>query len=113
VLAANALPSGETCIAVSVGIAPEWLARMPGYGSEIMRTWGGVDKVNAYPLDEPILVSQATDKSTWKGNRWITEWAEPQGLIDAVTIPLRETGQWWGISPAVDTVRPAMWMKTR
>lgn len=88
VLAANALPSGETCVAVCVGIAPEWLARMPGYGAEIMRSWGGVDRVNGFPLDEPILTSQATDRSMWKENRWITEWAEPQGLIDAVSIPI-------------------------
>jgi DNA-binding CsgD family transcriptional regulator len=87
VLGANALPSGETSIAISVGIAPEWIARMPGYGTEIMRAWGGVARIQAYPLDEPILQSQATSPQQLRGNRWITEWGEPQGLINAVTIP--------------------------
>lgn len=87
VLAANALPSGETSIGVSVGISPEWLARMEGYGAEIMEAWGGVDKVSAFPLDEPILQTQATHRSRLKENRFIVEWGGPQGLIDAVTIP--------------------------
>ena len=52
-----------------------------------MKVWGGVDRIDAYPLDEPILQSQATKRSTWKGNRWVSEWVEPQGLIDAVAIP--------------------------
>lgn len=87
VLGANALPSGETAIFVSVGIPPDWQARMPGYGAEIMQCWGGVERIHAFPLDEPILQSQTVRRSESQKNRWITEWAQPQGLIDAVTIP--------------------------
>jgi DNA-binding CsgD family transcriptional regulator/PAS domain-containing protein len=87
VLAANALPSGITSIAVSVGITPEWLVRMQSYGSDIIQAWGGVGRVNAFPLDEPILQTQATPAAQLRKNRFIAEWGEPQGLIDAVTIP--------------------------
>jgi DNA-binding CsgD family transcriptional regulator len=87
VLGANSLPSGETAISVCVGIPPEWQARIPGYGAEIMRSWGGVDRIHSFPLDEPILQSQAMGGSGWQANRWLTEWAYPQGLIDAVSIP--------------------------
>jgi hypothetical protein len=31
-----------------------------------------------------MVQSQATDRATWKDNRWITEWGYPQGLWDAV-----------------------------
>ena len=84
----NALPSGETLLVASVGIPPYWLGRMSGYGDEIMRLWGGVARVREYPFEEPVVCSQATDRATWTNNTWFTEWAAPQGLLDAVSIPL-------------------------
>ena len=88
VLAVNALPSGETSIAVSVGITQYWLERMGGYGEEVLELWGGPPRIQEYPLEEPIVESQATDRTTWQDNRYFTEWVVPQGLNDAVAIVL-------------------------
>lgn len=85
VLALNALPSGEPTIFATAGIAPEWLARMWGYGVDILELWGGPSRIHEFPLDEPIVQSQVTDRATWVKNRWATEWGEPQGLWDAVS----------------------------
>jgi DNA-binding CsgD family transcriptional regulator len=84
VLAVNAVPAGDVTIFAASGIAPEWLGRMWGYGEETLELWGGPARISQFPLDEPIVQSQVTDRATWKNNRWITEWGDPQGLWDAV-----------------------------
>lgn len=84
VLGLNALPSGETTLLATAGIAPEWLARMPGYGEDILSLWGGPERVARYPLEEPIVQSQASDPVQWETNRWAVEWGRPQGLRDAI-----------------------------
>jgi DNA-binding CsgD family transcriptional regulator len=84
VLAVNALPAGDPTIFATSGIAPEWLGRMWGYGEDTLELWGGPARISQFPLDEPMVQSQATDRATWTDNRWITEWGYPQGLWDAV-----------------------------
>jgi DNA-binding CsgD family transcriptional regulator len=84
VLAVNALPAGDVTIFAASGIAPQWLDRIWGYGEETLELWGGPARISQFPLDEPIVQSQVTDRATWKNNRWITEWGDPQGLWDAV-----------------------------
>jgi DNA-binding CsgD family transcriptional regulator/PAS domain-containing protein len=84
VLAVNPLPAGDPTIFATSGIAPEWLGRMWGYGEETLELWGGPARISQFPLDEPMVQSHATDRATWKDNRWITEWGYPQGLWDAV-----------------------------
>jgi len=84
VLAVNPLPAGDPTIFATSGIAPEWLGRMWGYGEDTLELWGGPERISQFPLDEPMVQSQATDRASWKDNRWITEWGYPQGLWDAV-----------------------------
>jgi DNA-binding CsgD family transcriptional regulator/PAS domain-containing protein len=84
VLAVNPLPAGDPTIFATSGIAPEWLGRMWGYSEQTLELWGGAARISQYPLDEPIIQSQATDRARWKDNPWITEWGYPQGLWDAV-----------------------------
>lgn len=87
-LGVNALPSGEGVLSTTVGIAPEWVARLSGYGEQVMQIWGGVERVRQYPLDEPVVCSRATDRSTWCDNTFYTEWAVPQGLVESVSIAI-------------------------
>jgi DNA-binding CsgD family transcriptional regulator len=84
VLAVHPLPAGDLTIFATSGIAPEWLGRIWGYGEETLELWGGAARISQFPLDEPIVQSQVTDRATWKDNPWITEWGYPQGLWDAV-----------------------------
>jgi DNA-binding CsgD family transcriptional regulator len=83
-LEVNPLPAGHPTIFASCGIAPEWRDRLWGYSEDILALWGGPARISQFPLDEPIVQSRVMDRSTWMGNRYFTEWADPQGLWDAV-----------------------------
>jgi DNA-binding CsgD family transcriptional regulator len=39
-----------------------------------------------YPLDEPIVNSEAVDPAIWKGNPWYEQWSRPQQLADVVAV---------------------------
>ncbi|MGE5932733.1 hypothetical protein ACQJ2G_24975, partial [Klebsiella quasipneumoniae] len=40
-----------------------------GYGPEIIALWGGVERIQQYPLGEPIVQSQAVPQEIIAGNR--------------------------------------------
>jgi DNA-binding CsgD family transcriptional regulator len=58
------------------------------YGADIVELWGGVDRIQQYPLGEPIVQSQAVPHEVIFGNRYYLEWALPKGLFDAVGVTL-------------------------
>jgi DNA-binding CsgD family transcriptional regulator len=58
------------------------------YGADIVELWGGVDRIQQYPLGEPIVQSQAVPHEVIFGNRYYLEWALPKGLFDAVGVAL-------------------------
>jgi DNA-binding CsgD family transcriptional regulator len=81
-------------------VPPEWRASMAQHGDAGLQIWGGWQRVLEHPLDEPMILSHATDRRTWVGNTMYENWAKPQGLIDLV-----------GISFARDpTMLGAVWM---
>jgi DNA-binding CsgD family transcriptional regulator/PAS domain-containing protein len=82
------MPTGEVVIFASVGISPEWLARVRDYDADALALWGGEARVQQFPLEEPIVNSQITDRATAEKNRWYKEFGEPQGLTDGVAIML-------------------------
>ena len=88
VLGVVRLPSGEFIHQASVGIAPEWRVRAAQMGPEIVEMWGGPARIMQYPLDEPIINSDAVDRSLVRDNRYLREWVEPQGIVDAVAISI-------------------------
>jgi DNA-binding CsgD family transcriptional regulator/PAS domain-containing protein len=88
VLAANLLPSGESLISSVVGIAPEWLARINDHGDHVVDVWGGVERIAQYPLEEPVVCSQAVGWGHVRRNLYYRNWALPQGLYDSVSLPL-------------------------
>jgi DNA-binding CsgD family transcriptional regulator/PAS domain-containing protein len=59
-----------------------------GYGPEIIDLWGGVERIQQYPLGEPIVQSQAVPQEIIASNRYYREWAVPKGLLDAVAVGL-------------------------
>jgi len=88
VLAINILGYGPSEVRVCVNIPETYLDMMasPEYGSEVMRLWGGGEALAALPLEEPIVLSRITDPQTWEANRYYRDFAEPQGIADAITI---------------------------
>uniref|UniRef100_UPI0030DC7B51 hypothetical protein n=1 Tax=Pseudomonas sp. EL_65y_Pfl1_R83 TaxID=3088697 RepID=UPI0030DC7B51 len=59
-----------------------------GYGPEIIDLWGGVERIQQYPLGEPIVQSQAVPQDIIASNSNNREWAVPKGLLDAVAVGL-------------------------
>ncbi|WP_441238713.1 helix-turn-helix transcriptional regulator [Bradyrhizobium sp. 930_D9_N1_4] len=59
-----------------------------GYGPDIIELWGGAERIQQYPLGEPIIQSQAVRQEIISGNRYYREWALPKGLFDAVAVGL-------------------------
>lgn len=87
ILGVNALPEGHVAIHAFAGVDATAAARIAEYSSEeVIELWGGPARIHHYPLAEPIILSQATDRATWIGNRYYCEWAKPQGITDAVAI---------------------------
>ena len=58
------------------------------YGADIVELWGGAERIQQYPLGEPIVQSQAVPRDVIFGNRYYLEWALPKGLFDAVGVTL-------------------------
>jgi len=67
----------------AVGVDPEWLARIPDYAPDMFALWGGAERMVGFPVDEPIVNSQAMDRALVKDNRYFKEW-EARGMVDAV-----------------------------
>jgi DNA-binding CsgD family transcriptional regulator len=82
--------TGQMPLSVITGPEPEWIARMPQYGSDMIDMWGGLDKMRALPIHEPVVQSHVLDAATWPNNRYFMEWARPQGLHDALIIILSD-----------------------
>jgi DNA-binding CsgD family transcriptional regulator len=82
-----ALPSGNTTLSYTTGIEATAVDRIASYDlAALVELWGGPTRVNQYPLGEPIVQSQATDRATWMGARYYAEWLKPRGIIDNVAI---------------------------
>ncbi len=86
VLAAQALPSGQNLLAIQRGMPPEWWPLTPKYAAAVIAMWGGVQRLMAYPLDEPILQSMAIGVAGRTRNAWYDDFVVPNGMIDAVAI---------------------------
>ncbi len=84
----RALPSTEMTLNISVGIEAPWLDKVANYGPDIVALWGGVERIQHYPLYEPIVNSHVVDRATVVSNRYFIEWVEPQDIADAVAIAL-------------------------
>ena len=80
------LGSDVQTIEAAVGVEPEWLRRVPEYQQDVIDVWGGVERIMQYPLDEPVILSRAMSPVTIRENRYFREWAQPQGLTDAIAI---------------------------
>jgi DNA-binding CsgD family transcriptional regulator len=73
-------------LTIQSGIAPEWMARWPAYGDDIVALWGGPERAAQFPIEEPILHSQAIGREVAQANRYFLEWAQPQCIFDAVAM---------------------------
>ena len=60
----------------------------PAYGGAILDLWGGMEKINAAPLAEPLRQSEMGDTRSWPDNKYFRDFVAPQGIVDAVAVGL-------------------------
>ncbi len=75
---------------VTLGFPEEYASIVgdPSYMPDVFALWGGKARIDAAPLEEPVLQSQMGEPETWMDNRYFKAFAVPQGIIDAVAIGL-------------------------
>jgi DNA-binding CsgD family transcriptional regulator len=82
------LPGGEPIIQAVANLPNHLVARLGDYDEEIVELWGGSTVMASLPLEEPILNSQVVTREVIETNRFVREWAYPQGLVDQVALAL-------------------------
>jgi DNA-binding CsgD family transcriptional regulator len=87
VLAINGF-DGQAMLAAIVGVDDYWMGRIMNYGTAVTDLWGGPERIQHYPLEEPIVQSGILSARDRDANPYFVEWARPQGVIDAVVIGL-------------------------
>lgn len=85
-LTVHALPSGSARLVATSGTPDEWIARIPDYSADAVQLWGGAEHMARFPLDEPLVQSHQTPRSSWGRFRWYREFGVPQGIFDVVAI---------------------------
>lgn len=75
-------------IVVNYRIDDEWVARNNDYIKDSMELWGGPERVENYPLDEPIVGSQVMRMSEWSQNRYYRDILAPRRITDSTVIGL-------------------------
>lgn len=85
-LSVHALPSSTLILAVVTGPAPEFIASMPDYNSDVIELWGGLNRLVQHPLEEPMVQSRVTGREALLASRWYREWGGPQGVFDGIGI---------------------------
>lgn len=87
ILGMTDLASGDTTLTKSVGIDSYWLERLPLHAAEVA-SWQRLATVRDLPLDEPQVISRHVPVEVREQSRMEREWAEPQGLVDSMSLVL-------------------------
>ena len=80
---------------VACGIDEDWVSEFNrgGYLADSVALQGGADRVQSYPLDEPIVSSDILPASERRANRYYHDILEPRGLTDAILVGLARERQ--------------------
>jgi len=90
------LRAGTMPLSITSGIEEPWLSRMGDYAAEIMEQWGGFERLQSYPLEEPVVLTWINPEAASERNRYYVEWSRPQKLIDVLAIGLTRDTQMFG-----------------
>jgi len=82
------LPSGRPIVNATANVPLEYVDRVANYGSEVADLWGGPANLLRLPLEEPLQNTKVVPASVIDSNRYVREWAWPQGLVDQVGMAL-------------------------
>lgn len=80
---------GRALINLSINIPDEYAGMTgPEYVEDIVKLWGGAERLGALPLEEPVILSEHGDVSLWPASRYYNDFCKPQGLIDILAVAL-------------------------
>ncbi|MBS0509370.1 MAG: helix-turn-helix transcriptional regulator [Proteobacteria bacterium] len=83
------LPDGEPLMAAVSGIAPDWIQRFQeARAAGGVKLWGGPERLQDFPLAEPIVLTQAMGRDCLAGNPMHEQFGKPMGLSDLVSMAL-------------------------
>jgi DNA-binding CsgD family transcriptional regulator/PAS domain-containing protein len=90
VLGAYSFLNNGTQFQVALGIPEEYQHYVgnPAYIPDVFELWGGRERIDAAPLEEPVLQSEMGYPETWRDNGYFKAFSIPQGIIDAVSVGL-------------------------
>jgi DNA-binding CsgD family transcriptional regulator len=79
---------------IHVGTDAFWAQRAARYERDRVELYDAIPDIYTRPLDEPIVLSRDVPATVLSRSRFRTEWAQPQGICDAIGIWLmRETNR--------------------
>jgi len=89
-LSVNDIRPRPASLSVLINIPDHWAAAMarPEYNAALFDIFGGRERVEGMPLEEPINVLSVIDQRTLEANKYFVDLAAPEGLIDSIGILL-------------------------
>ena len=78
-------------LTVPARLEQTWLDRLADYGPDMMAYWGGYDRLQSFPVDEPTAASRVVIAKDVIDNRFRREWIVPQRIVDLVGLPHART----------------------
>jgi DNA-binding CsgD family transcriptional regulator len=82
-------------VLASYGVERELLDRLPEMSADMAALWGGVERFQQFPLDEPIVHTHAMSPALIAGNRYADLWLA-RGEIDAAIIIIARDAAMYG-----------------
>lgn len=83
------LTTSRAIISVQVNIPAAYDAMAgPRHISSVVALWGGAEALARHIVEEPVILSNATDPTTWESNLYYQDFARPQGIIDVMAVAL-------------------------
>jgi len=83
-------------INIQYGHDDEWLAIGNRYAADAVAIWGGAERVQSYPLDEPIVASEVTRSIAIGDIAYYRDILVPRGMVEAVSVCLARESQLMG-----------------
>ena len=73
------------------GVDPYWAGRLGRHETDLAELHAAVPDYRTRPLDRPFVCRRDAPADAWFANRYYREWAEPQGIVDAIDTILMRT----------------------
>lgn len=83
--------SNELRFAIFSGVAPEWMAKMSDNMESLGELWAAAGDIFTRPIDQFHVLRQDVTDEVFRTNRYMREWARPQGICDALQATLART----------------------